>query len=176
MSWRTRRNVSGAARHLAWPADSSGPTASAGFTVIELTLVIVIVAILGAIAGPRFFGNSAFDERAYYDEVVASLRYAQKVAVATGCRVRVDIAATTYAVMQQSSLSGHCDPADVSFPVPVLLASGEAVTGTAPDGVTAVPAITLIYEPLGSTTLAADQLMAVGTRSFSIPAARGGGG
>ena len=155
-----------------WPR-SYGPAANAGFTVIELILVIVIVAVLGAIAGPRFFDNATFDERAYYDEVVASLRYAQKVAVATGCRVRVDITATTYSLMQQSSLSGHCDPADASFPTPVVLGTGEVMNGSAPNGVTTTPAIAFDYEPLGRTSLAADQSVSVGSRTLTIQADSG---
>ncbi|MDH3614696.1 MAG: prepilin-type N-terminal cleavage/methylation domain-containing protein [Gammaproteobacteria bacterium] len=146
---------------------------NAGFTVIELVLVIVIVAVLGAIAGPRFFDNSTFDERAYHDELVTSLRYAQKVAVASGCRVQVDITATTYSLTQQSPLAGHCDPADVSFPVPVLLPSGEAMNGAAPGTITAAPAITLVYGPLGRTNLAANQVLSVGGRVLAIQAESG---
>ena len=58
-----------------------------GYTIVELVLVIVIIGILSSIAGPRFFDNSAFNERAYSDESAASLRYAQKVALASGCHV-----------------------------------------------------------------------------------------
>lgn len=148
-------------------------SADAGFTVIELVLVIVIVAVLGAIAGPRFFDNSTFDERAYYDELVTSLRYAQKVAVASGCRVQVDITATTYSLTQQSLLAGHCDPTDVSFPVPVLLPTGEIMNGTAPGAITAAPAITLVYGPLGRTNLAANQVLTVGGRALTIQAESG---
>ena len=172
MSCPSRRYETGAANPHSRPA-RGWPTGNAGFTVVELTLVIVIVAILGVIAGPRFFDNASFDERAYYDEVVASLRYAQKVAVATGCRVRVEITATTYSLAQQSPLSGHCDPADASFPGSVLLASGEAVNGNAPGGITAAPAMTFVYEPLGNTTLAADQVMTVGSRTLTIQASSG---
>ena len=150
-----------------------GPDANAGFTVVELVLVIVIVGVLGAIAGPRFFDNATFDERAYYDELVTSLRYAQKVSVASGCRVRVDITATTYSLTQQSPQAGHCDPADASFPVPVRLPTGETMSGVAPGSVSVDPAITLIYEPLGSTNLAANQLLSVGSRVLTIQADSG---
>ena len=156
-----------------WRHNAGWPATSAGFTVIELTLVIVIIAVLGAIAGPRFFTTSSFDERAYYDELVSSLRYAQKVAVASGCRVRVDITASSYALAQQSPLAGHCDPADVSFPLPVLLASGEPMNGTAPDGVSAAPAITLHYDALGGTNLVANQALTVGAQTLVIQADSG---
>lgn len=144
-----------------------------GYTVVELVLVIVIIAILGAVAGPRFFDNAAFDERAYLDELASSLRYAQKIAVASGCRVRADIAAGGYALSQQAPQAGHCDPADSSFPLPVQLSTGQTMAGTAPAGVVTAPAITLTYDALGRTNLAADQTLSVGPRTLSIQADSG---
>ncbi|MGI9203523.1 MAG: GspH/FimT family pseudopilin [Woeseiaceae bacterium] len=144
-----------------------------GFTIIELVLVIVIVAILGAIAGPRFFDNASFNERAFHDELVAAIRYGQKIAVASGCSVQVDISTTTWTLTQQSQLSGHCDPADSSFPVPVLLPSGDAMNGAAPGAVTVAPAVTFIYGPLGRTNLGANQVLNIGSRVLSIQAESG---
>lgn len=148
-------------------------TANAGFTVIELVLVIVIVAVLGAIAGPRFFDNATFDERAFHDELVASLRYAQKVAVASGCPVQVDITSTSYSLTQQALLAGHCDSADSSFPVPVLLPTGEVMNGAARGAITVAPALTFIYGPLGGTNLAANQVLNLGSRVLLIQAESG---
>ncbi len=144
-----------------------------GYTVIELVLVIVILAILGAVAGPRFFDNAAFDERAYVDELASSLRYAQKVAVASGCRVRADIAASSYSLTQQTPQAGHCDPADVSFPLPVRLSTGDIMSGSAPSGVATAPAVTLVYDALGRTNFAANQTLTVGARTLVIQADSG---
>lgn len=146
---------------------------SRGYTIVEVVLVVVILAIIGTLAGPRFFDNTAFEEREYYDELVTALRYAQKVAVASGCAVQVEIAPTTFALSQQSVLAGHCDPADASFPVPVRLSTGEVMSGAAPAGITAVPAITLIYTPLGRTGLAANQAVTIGARTLTIQAESG---
>ncbi len=134
---------------------------------------MVIIAILGAVAGPRFFDNAAFDERAYLDELASSLRYAQKIAVASGCRVRVDISAGSYSLTQQTPQSGHCNPADTSFPLPVLLSTGQTMTGVAPSGVTASPAISIIYDALGRTNLAGNQALTVGPRTILIQADSG---
>jgi MSHA pilin protein MshC len=144
-----------------------------GYTIVELVLVIVILAVLGAVAGPRFFDNAAFDERAYVDELASSLRYAQKVAVASGCRVRADIAAGSYSLAQQTPQAGHCDPADSSFPVQVRLSTGEVMSGTAPAGVTTAPAMALVYDALGRTNLATNQTLTVGARTLLIQADSG---
>ena len=151
----------------------SGPASNAGFTVIELVFVIVIIGILGAIAGPRFFNNSAFSARAYYDELANAVRYAQKVAVASGCRVRVNIATAAYDLSQQTALNGHCDAADITFPVPVLLANGQSVSGVAPSSVTAAPAVVFIYDALGRTNLVSDQTINVASWSLLIQAESG---
>lgn len=144
-----------------------------GYTIVELVLVIVILAILGALAGPRFFDNAAIDERAYADELASSLRYAQKVAVASGCRVRAEIGAGSYALTQQSPQAGHCDPADTSFPLAVRLSTGELMTGSAPNGVIAAPAVTLVYDALGRTNLSTNQTLVVGSRPLTIHANSG---
>lgn len=144
-----------------------------GYTVIELLLVIVLLAILSAVAGPRFFDNATFDERAYADELASSLRYAQKVAVASGCRVRADIAASSYSLTQQSPQAGHCDPADASFPLPVRLSTGDVMSGSAPAGVVTAPAVTVVYDALGRTNFAANQTLTVGSRSLLIQADSG---
>jgi len=144
-----------------------------GYTIVELVLVIVILAILGVLAGPRFFDNAAIDERAYADELAGTLRYAQKVAVASGCRVQAEIAAGSYALTQQSPQAGHCNPTDTSFPVAVRLSTGESMSGSAPGGVIAAPAITFAYDALGRTNLASNQTIIVGARSLTIQANSG---
>ncbi len=146
---------------------------SRGYTIVEVVLVIVILAIIGSVAGPRFFDDAAFDERAYYDELVSALRYAQKIAVASGCPVRATVTATSYALSQQASQAGHCDPGDTSFPVAVLLPTGDAVSGNAPDGVTATPASTIVYNALGQTNLSGPQSIAVGGRLLQVQAESG---
>ena len=53
-----------------------------GFTLVELIMTMVIVGILAAVVAPRFFDNNVFQSRGFADEVQATLRYAQKVAIA----------------------------------------------------------------------------------------------
>ena len=144
-----------------------------GYTIVEVLLVIVILGVLGTVAGPRFFDNDAFDERAYFDELVSALRYAQRTAVASGCPVRVDVGVSTYALSQQAVSGGHCDAADASFPVPVRLPTGEVMSGSAPSGITTAPTTTVTYSALGRTNLGANQALAVGGRTLTIHAESG---
>ncbi|WP_313953720.1 prepilin-type N-terminal cleavage/methylation domain-containing protein [Accumulibacter sp.] len=62
----------------------------AGFTTVELVVTLVIIGILAAIAIPRFQDSTAFTQRGFSDQVRATLRYAQKIAIAKRREVCVD--------------------------------------------------------------------------------------
>ena len=64
-----------------------------GFTLPELVMTITIIAILGALAAPRFMSSGAFESRGFYDEAQAVVRYAQKTAIARRRTIMVCIEA-----------------------------------------------------------------------------------
>lgn len=53
-----------------------------GFTLVELITIIIILGILAGIAIPRFFDRNVFASRGFHDQVIATLRHAQKTAIA----------------------------------------------------------------------------------------------
>ncbi len=146
---------------------------SRGHTLTELVTVVVILGILSAFAVPRFFDQDVFEERGFYEEVVAALRYGQKIAVGSGCPVQISIDASGYDLAQQAVLVNRCDPADVSWAVPVLLPDGQAAAGTTPAGVTLGPVVTYQFDGLGQTDLGADLTVSIGTWSLIVQAQSG---
>jgi MSHA pilin protein MshC len=133
----------------------------------------VILGILAAMAVPRFVDNVAFEERGFYEEVVAALRYGQKIAVGSGCPVQISIDASGYAMAQQTVLANRCDPGDVSYAVPVLLPDGQAAAGTTPTGITLGPVVTYEFDGLGQTDLGSDLTVSVGSWSLIVQAQSG---
>lgn len=53
-----------------------------GFTLTELVTIIIIVGLLSVVALPRFFDRNTFDGRGFHDQVISTLRQAQKIAIA----------------------------------------------------------------------------------------------
>jgi MSHA pilin protein MshC len=147
---------------------------SRGFTLTELITVVVILSILAAMAAPRFFDRGVFEERGFYEEVASALRYAQKIAVGSGCPVRVSITAGGYDLKQQAAVANRCNPADNTWPVQVLLPDGQAAAGSTPAGITLGPVRIYEVDGLGQTDLGGvDLIVTVGALTMTVQAESG---
>lgn len=143
---------------------SSRARAARGFTLVELVTTLVIVGILGSVAVARMFDNRAFSERGYVDEVASTLRYAQRIAVASNCEVAVAIGADTYNVAQPAAAGCNNNPS--VWPTQVRRGDGTLMNGTAPTDVALAPAATIVFRSDGSVRGGTPP--AVGTGPFSI--------
>ena len=88
--------------------------AMAGFTLIETVIVLVVLAILGAMAIPKMFDPGAMTLKAQARNFASDLRYAQLLATTTGVPVTVTTNGNRYTV-QYTLNSASVTPVDVTM-------------------------------------------------------------
>lgn len=139
-----------------------------GFTLIELIMVIVITGILAAVVGPRFFDRQVFDERMFFEESIGAVRYAQKLALASGCLTQVSLSNSGYQLRQAAACSSG------AYTLEVIGADGQAYADTpVPNAVTVTTTnFPVIFDSLGRPVGGAASA-SVGSFSLSVVAETG---
>ncbi|MFA6921983.1 MAG: prepilin-type N-terminal cleavage/methylation domain-containing protein [Gallionella sp.] len=144
------------------------PVSSSGFTLIELVMTLVIIGILAAVAAPKFFSNSVFQSRGFADELSATLRYAQKLAMVQNRFVCVGIDADRVTLTYDATAPGiahataTCPGSNLTSPAGLA-----PYTVTAPDGITLSGVKSFSFDKSGRPGFAATQRIAVS--GYAIP-------
>lgn len=146
---------------------------SAGFTLVELVVVMTIAGILAATVGPKFFSQQTFSERGYADELGAALRLTQKTAVITGCAARLSVAAGSYVAAQQAASGNACLASDNTWSTPIMGSDGAVLQGNAPSSTTASPAGVYQFDTQGRLASSPGTTVTVGARTITIDAGTG---
>jgi MSHA pilin protein MshC len=146
----------------------------AGYTAVELVVVMVLVGILAANALPRFVSASRFEAMGFQDAVVNALRYAQKIALASRCDTRVQIGASGYAIWQRAA---GCTSG--AFTRPVTRPGAGNWSASTPAGV-AVGTLDLFFDARGrphdvasGAVYTAPQAVTVGARTVTVESVTG---
>jgi MSHA pilin protein MshC len=119
-----------------------------GFTLIELIMVMVIVGILAIFAAPRMFNQSAFQSRGFADQVQATLRYAQKEAIAQRRNVCVGMNATTIS-LTIAAAAGAASACGQALALPALTPCGTNCVSTPSATITLTAFANFNFDSLG---------------------------
>lgn len=103
-----------------------GATFQRGFTLVELVTGFVIAGILAAMVAPRFFERNVFESRGFYDQVVSTLRYAQKVAIAQNRYVCVAFTANSITLTHGATAACGSNLAGPTGQMPYSVSSNSA--------------------------------------------------
>jgi MSHA pilin protein MshC len=110
-------------------------TRQTGFTLVELVTTLVVLGIIAVVAIPRIATSNTFDSRGFYDRATATVRYAQKLAIAQRLPIFVCVNAPAVGHISVAYASGCAAPisdiAGVKLEVPAP--SGVTLTSTAPE-------------------------------------------
>jgi MSHA pilin protein MshC len=150
------------------------PRAS-GFSLIELTAVLVVLGILLAIAAPRLDAGRGVRELGFAEQVLADLRFAQRRADADRCEVRVAVSSAEIMISQRSALCSG----PFNRPVAAIGADGTSVGSSPPEGMSlsASPAVFYfdgagrVVDSVGGTPV--DVVITVGLRQIELTGATG---
>lgn len=133
-----------------------------GFTLVELVVIILILAIVSAFVLPKFYNLNDYQNRTDYDEVASALRYAQKLAVGSGCDVQVVLAGNNYALQQHQI---DCTNG------PFVNIAGHPINNGNVSSTIIPSSLTLIFSPMGRSS--ADANITVGPRTIQVIAETG---
>jgi type II secretory pathway pseudopilin PulG len=73
-------------------------TTENGFTLVELVVILMLVAFLAFAAIPRYQDRGAINVSALAEQLASDIRYTQSLAMTSGQRNRINLAAASYQI------------------------------------------------------------------------------
>lgn len=121
----------------------------AGFTLIELITIMILLGILAVVAIPRMGDALSFRSVEFRDKTIAALRFAQKTATSHRRLVCVDFTASSVTLTIDHDNNGACNSHALQIP-----GSGANVvlSGDTTQGIFAVTPASLFFQPDGRGT------------------------
>jgi len=160
------------ARAEVWLSGSRVDDDQRGFTLIELIMVMVVVGILAVVVVPRFFDADVFRSRGFADQVQATLRYAQKEAIAQHRNVCVAMTASDITLTIANAIpSLATSPCNTNLALP-----GQATNkiSTPSAAITLSPATaSFVFDALGKPSVANTIVISGATNNIVVEAETG---
>lgn len=138
-----------------------------GFTLVELVIVMIVIAVLAFVALPRLSLLNGYDEIGYADRVKATIQFARKAAVAQRRTVTVTIDASDVTLAIQPNVPEVAATATVGLVLPTSDRSCGGATNKVchPNGVTLTPAGAIVFDAQGRATAGFGIYTVAGTTS-----------
>jgi MSHA pilin protein MshC len=140
---------------------------AAGFSLFELIIVIILLSILSVFALSSLFDQDEFAARGFFDDTVNAVRFAQKLAISTGCAVQVTISASGYQLLQKPS----CTDVLVVFPDPVdnpVYRNDPYENFDIPSGSSLSPVTSITFDARGIPLSGSDVIITLSGTSYSF--------
>lgn len=139
-----------------------------GFTIIELAMTMVIIVILSVAAAPRFFSTQTYEKRLFTDDLTNSIRYARKLAVATGSYIQINLTSTSL-TLQRRVPGSSCNIGTTLEPVLDPVDNSSGYVRTAPSNITLQYSIgwPIYFDALGRA-IQGSNCSVVGTQTVGI--------
>jgi MSHA pilin protein MshC len=148
---------------------------ASGFSLLELTAVLIVLGVLLVIAAPRLDAGRGVRELGFAEQVLSDLRFAQRRAEADRCEVRVAVTSGAVTIAQRSAL---CSGA-FNRPLAGIGPDGTTPGGSPPEGLalSASPGVFYfdgagrVVDSVGGTPV--DVSITVGMRQIDLTGATG---
>ena len=138
------------------------PDAMRGYTLVELIVVMLVMAVLAAVAMPRLTDRNVLQERGFRDQLKAMIDYSRKLATVQQREVCVLLSATQARAVYTAA--GACSPA-----LPVAEPAGTAAFVLAvPNGVTLGGSTQLRFNLRGQPVPNANANISLGSLALSV--------